>query len=48
MKILVVDDELVSRKKMQKIMVNPGECEEVESGSAAIWQRNGNQETWEN
>ena len=36
MKTLVVDDELVSRKKMQKIMVNLGECEEVESGSAAI------------
>jgi len=36
MKILVVDDELVSRKKMQKIMVNFGECEEVESGSEAI------------
>ena len=36
MKILAVDDELVSRKKMQKIMVNSGECEEVESGSAVI------------
>jgi len=36
MKILVVDDELVSRKKMQKIMVNFGECEEFESGSEAI------------
>jgi len=36
MKTLVVDDELVSRKKMQKIMVNLGECEAVESGSAAI------------
>ena len=36
MKTLVVDDELVSRKKMQKIMENFGECEAVESGSAAI------------
>ena len=36
MKILVVDDELVSRKKMQKIMDSLGECEPVESGSSAI------------
>ena len=36
MKILVVDDELVSRKKMQKIMDGFGECYAVESGSAAI------------
>lgn len=35
-RILVVDDQLVSRKKMQRIMVSLGECEEVESGSAAI------------
>jgi two-component system chemotaxis response regulator CheY len=36
MKALVVDDELVSRKKLQKIMESLGECEAVESGSAAI------------
>ncbi|MBE9547496.1 MAG: HDOD domain-containing protein, partial [Proteobacteria bacterium] len=36
MKILVVDDELVSRKKLQKIMDGLGECEAVESGAAAI------------
>ncbi|MBW1691998.1 MAG: response regulator [Deltaproteobacteria bacterium] len=36
MKTLVVDDELVSRKKMQRIMDGFGECEAVESGSAAI------------
>ena len=36
MKILVVDDELVSRKKMQKIMVNLGECEMVEGGRDAM------------
>lgn len=36
MKILVVDDELVSRKKLQKIVGGLGECEAVESGAAAI------------
>ena len=36
MKILVVDDELVSRKKLQKILSNLGECGAVESGKAAI------------
>ena len=36
MKALVVDDELVSRKKLQKIMESLGEYEAVESGSAAI------------
>ena len=36
MKTLVVDDELVSRKKMQKIMESLGECKAVETGSAAI------------
>ena len=36
MKILVVDDELVSRKKLQKIMDNLGICKAVDRGSAAI------------
>ncbi len=36
MKVLVVDDELVSRKKMQNIMAGFGECESVESGDAAV------------
>ncbi|MDY6862430.1 MAG: response regulator [Thermodesulfobacteriota bacterium] len=36
MRILVTDDELVSRKKLQKILSSIGECEEVESGSDAI------------
>ena len=36
MKTLVVDDELVSRNKMQRIMDGFSECEAVESGNAAI------------
>jgi two-component system chemotaxis response regulator CheY len=36
MKILVVDDDPVSRKMLQKIMSSFGECEEVENGKAAI------------
>lgn len=36
MKILIVDDELVSRKKMEKIMQHYGTCHVVESGVAAI------------
>ena len=36
MKILVVDDELVSRKKMEKIMGLFGECLAVDSGDAAL------------
>ena len=36
MKILVVDDELVSRKKLEKIMEGLGECETVESGEDAL------------
>jgi len=36
MKILVVDDELVSRKKMMKIIANFGQCESVKNGQAAI------------
>jgi len=36
MRILVVDDELVSRKKLQKILSYLGECGEVEDGKSAI------------
>ena len=36
MKILVVDDELVSRKKMMKIVTDFGQCEGVKNGTAAI------------
>ncbi|MDD2670991.1 MAG: HDOD domain-containing protein [Syntrophales bacterium] len=36
MKILVVDDEIVSRKKMEKIMSSFGECAAVDSGPAAL------------
>ena len=36
MKMLVVDDELVSRKKLQKILSNLGECGAAECGKAAI------------
>ncbi|MCB2149311.1 MAG: response regulator [Deltaproteobacteria bacterium] len=36
MKMLVVDDELVSRKKMEKILQHYGVCQAVDSGKAAI------------
>ncbi len=36
MKTLIVDDELVSRKKMQKIMEAFGDCETAETGTAAV------------
>jgi len=36
MRILVVDDELVSRKKMEIIMRTLGECVAVDSGEAAL------------
>jgi two-component system, chemotaxis family, chemotaxis protein CheY len=36
MRILVVDDELVSRKKMEKIMAAFGECAAVDTGDAAL------------
>ena len=36
MKSLVVDDEVVSRKKMIKILGKYGECEEAENGAEAI------------
>ncbi len=35
-KILIVDDELVSRKKLQKIMQSIGECETAQNGEDAI------------
>ena len=44
MKILVVDDELVSRKKMKMIMDSLGECKAVECGRDAIAAY---QEAWE-
>ncbi|HNY65558.1 MAG TPA: HDOD domain-containing protein [Deltaproteobacteria bacterium] len=46
MKILVVDDELVSRKKMQSIMEGIGECESAESGSEAVEAFKGAWEKW--
>ncbi len=36
MKALIVDDELVSRKKMEKIMTSFAECETAETGTAAV------------
>lgn len=36
MKILVVDDELVSRKKMTKIVTEYGQVDSVKNGKAAI------------
>lgn len=36
MKILVVDDEIVSRKKMMKIAKDFGTCEGVQNGKAAL------------
>ena len=36
MKILVVDDDLVSRKKMMKILTDFGQCEDIKNGKAAI------------
>lgn len=36
MKILIVDDDVVSRKKMAKIMEATGDCTEVESGKDAL------------
>lgn len=36
MRILVVDDELVSRKKMIQILNHFGPCDSVKNGSAAI------------
>ena len=36
MKILIVDDELVSRKKMEVIMREFGDCGAVDNGYAAV------------
>ncbi len=36
MKILIVDDELVSRKTLQKLLENVGECRAAESGEEAL------------
>jgi CheY-like chemotaxis protein len=36
MRTLIVDDELVSRKKMEKIMTAFGQCVTVESGAEAL------------
>jgi len=36
LKILIVDDELVSRKTLQKLMESLGECETVENGEDAL------------
>ncbi len=36
MKILVVDDEIVSRKKMMKIIDNFGSCDGVQNGKTAL------------
>lgn len=36
MKILIVDDELVSRSKLEAILENFGQCTSVESGEAAV------------
>ena len=36
MKVLVVDDELVSRKTLQKLMESIGECQAVASGEDAL------------
>lgn len=36
MRVLVVDDELVSRKKMEKIMTAVGQCFAVENGADAL------------
>lgn len=45
MKILVADDELVSRKKLQKILKDVGECEAVMDGISAV---EACRDAWEN
>ncbi|NVL89571.1 MAG: response regulator [Desulfobacterales bacterium] len=46
MRILVVDDELVSRNKMKKMLGKFGKCEVVERGSAAITAFKNAWENW--
>ena len=36
MKVIVVDDELVSRKKMEKIMAGLGDCQAFDNGKSAL------------
>ncbi|MCG6535213.1 MAG: response regulator [Syntrophales bacterium LBB04] len=36
MRVLVVDDELVNRKKMEKVLESFGDCVAVDSGEAAL------------
>ncbi len=38
MRILIVDDEQVSRKKIEKILSDTGECVAVESGEDGLTQ----------
>ncbi len=46
MKILVVDDEIISRKKMMQIVSKFGSCEGVENGKAALSVLQTSLETW--
>jgi two-component system chemotaxis response regulator CheY len=46
MKILVVDDEMVSREKMKMIMSHFGECEAVENGADAVEKFVGAWNSW--
>ncbi|CAN2040488.1 putative Chemotaxis protein CheY [Candidatus Magnetomoraceae bacterium gMMP-15] len=47
MRILVVDDEFVSKIKMHKIMESLGECKAVESGKGAIAAFKNAWENWQ-
>ena len=46
MKIMVVDDEMVSREKMKMIMGHFGECEAVENGADAVEKFVGAWNSW--
>jgi len=46
MRVLIVDDELVGRMKMQKIMEHFGECESLENGSEAMTAFTNAWENW--
>ena len=46
MKILVVDDEMVSREKMKMIMSHFGECDSVENGADALEKFVGAWSSW--